>query len=129
MAGVKGRSGGRRKGAGRKAKVVEIELSKLLDAKWPLEEREAVSVFAARAAQGDLSAFQLARWLHCEWSDGRVQGADLRRAHLRTHSGLARWFHGVPRSDCTHRKYVHLAASPRWLFSSCAAELAWGSDN
>src|SRR5262245_54338393 len=60
MAGVKGKSGGRRKGSGRKAKEVEIELSKLLDAGWSLEEREkAISVFASRAAEGDLNAFQL----------------------------------------------------------------------
>jgi hypothetical protein len=60
MAGVKGKSGGRGPGAGRKPKAVEIELSKLLDDKWPLEEREkAISIFANRAAQGDLSAFQL----------------------------------------------------------------------
>lgn len=60
MAGVKGRSGGQRKGAGRKSKAVEIELSKLLDSSWPLREREkAIATFAARAAQGDLGAFQL----------------------------------------------------------------------
>jgi hypothetical protein len=60
MSGVKGRSGGRRKGAGRKPKAVEVELAALLDSRWPREEREkAISTFAGRAAQGDLSAFQL----------------------------------------------------------------------
>ncbi len=47
-------------GAGRKPKTVEIELSKLLDEKWPVEERrQAIQTFAARAAQGDQSAFAL----------------------------------------------------------------------
>jgi hypothetical protein len=35
-------------------------LSKLLETKWPIEEREqAIATFARRAAQGDLAAFQL----------------------------------------------------------------------
>ncbi|MNC96210.1 hypothetical protein D3C83_135190 [compost metagenome] len=39
---------------------MEIELSKLLETKWPIDEREkAIATFASRAAQGDLAAFQL----------------------------------------------------------------------
>jgi hypothetical protein len=60
MAGVKGNSGGPRANAGRKPRVEEAELTKLLNRGWTSAQRlEMIKAWAARAARGDLEAGKL----------------------------------------------------------------------
>lgn len=60
MPGVKGKSGGARKGAGRKTRASEQELADLFDSSWPVAERLAcIRRHARKAKTGDVKSFQL----------------------------------------------------------------------